>query len=115
MYLTLNLFEASQQPLCCLVRLIVIDQKSINTAYQMEHERDKHGIIYNFKPSTDIYYPVHDTAQLFIQPAFLQFWQTMKLDDKKLRELGLAVIQVEAQAINALAEQINDNFVAACK
>jgi len=39
----------------------------------------------------------------------------MKLDDKKLRELGLAVIQVEAQAINALAEQINDNFVAACK
>jgi arabinose-5-phosphate isomerase len=45
----------------------------------------------------------------------LQFWQTMKLDDKKLRELGLAVIQVEAQAINALAGQINDNFVAACK
>jgi len=39
----------------------------------------------------------------------------MKLDDKKHRELGLAVIQVEAQAINALAEQINDNFVAACK
>jgi arabinose-5-phosphate isomerase len=39
----------------------------------------------------------------------------MKLHDQKLRELGLAVIQVEAQAINALAEQINDNFVAACK
>ncbi|MDD5267973.1 MAG: KpsF/GutQ family sugar-phosphate isomerase [Methylococcales bacterium] len=39
----------------------------------------------------------------------------MKLDDKKLRELGLAVIQVEAQAINALAEQINDDFVAACR
>ena len=39
----------------------------------------------------------------------------MKLDDQKLRELGLAVIQVEAQAISALAEQINDNFVAACK
>lgn len=39
----------------------------------------------------------------------------MKLNDQKLRELGLAVIQVEAQAINALAEQINDNFVAACK
>jgi len=39
----------------------------------------------------------------------------MKLNDQKLRELGLAVIQVEAQAINALALQINDNFVAACK
>ncbi len=39
----------------------------------------------------------------------------MKLHDEKLRELGLAVIQVEAQAIAALAEQINDNFVAACK
>ena len=38
----------------------------------------------------------------------------MKLDDQKLRELGLAVIQVETQAIAALAEQINDNFVAAC-
>lgn len=37
------------------------------------------------------------------------------LHDQKLRELGLAVIQVEAQAIVALAEQINDNFVAACK
>ena len=39
----------------------------------------------------------------------------MKLDDQKLRELGLAVIQVEAQAISALAEQINDRFIAACK
>ena len=39
----------------------------------------------------------------------------MKLHDQKLRELGLAVIQVEAQAISALAEQINDNFVVACK
>ena len=39
----------------------------------------------------------------------------MKLHDQKLRELGLAVIQVESQAINALAKQINDNFVAACK
>jgi arabinose-5-phosphate isomerase len=39
----------------------------------------------------------------------------MKLHDQKLRELGLAVIQVETQAIAALAEQINDNFVAACK
>lgn len=39
----------------------------------------------------------------------------MKLHDQKLRELGLAVIQVESQAIAALAEQINDNFVTACK
>ena len=39
----------------------------------------------------------------------------MKLHDQKLRELGLAVIQVETQAIAALADQINDNFVAACK
>ena len=34
----------------------------------------------------------------------------MKLDDQKLRDLGLAVIQVEAQAISALAEQINDQW-----
>jgi len=39
----------------------------------------------------------------------------MKLDDQKLRDLGLAVIQVEAQAISALAEQINDQFIVACK
>lgn len=39
----------------------------------------------------------------------------MKLNDQKLRDLGLAVIQVETEAIAALAEQINDNFVAACK
>lgn len=39
----------------------------------------------------------------------------MKLHDKKLRELGLAVIQVETQAIAALADQINDDFVIACK
>ena len=39
----------------------------------------------------------------------------MKLHDQKLRELGLAVIQVEAQAVSALAGQINDDFVAACK
>ena len=39
----------------------------------------------------------------------------MKLHDQKLRELGLAVVQVEAEAISALAAQINDNFVAACK
>jgi arabinose-5-phosphate isomerase len=41
--------------------------------------------------------------------------QKMKLHDQKLRELGLAVIQVETQAVTALAAQINDNFVAACK
>ena len=39
----------------------------------------------------------------------------MNLDDQKLRELGLAVISVEAQSISALAEQINDDFVTACK
>jgi arabinose-5-phosphate isomerase len=39
----------------------------------------------------------------------------MKLDDQKLRKLGLAVIQVEAQAVLALAEQINDDFVLACR
>lgn len=39
----------------------------------------------------------------------------MKLDDQKLRELALAVVQVESQAVAALAERIDDNFVAACK
>jgi arabinose-5-phosphate isomerase len=39
----------------------------------------------------------------------------MKLHDEKLRALGLAVIQVETQAIAALAEQINDSFILACK
>jgi arabinose-5-phosphate isomerase len=39
----------------------------------------------------------------------------MKLDDQKLRELGLAVIQVEAADISALTEQINEQFIAACK
>ncbi|MDO9104585.1 MAG: KpsF/GutQ family sugar-phosphate isomerase [Methylovulum sp.] len=39
----------------------------------------------------------------------------MRLNDIKLRELGLAVIQVEAEAIAGLADQINDNFVTACK
>lgn len=39
----------------------------------------------------------------------------MKIHDQKLRELALAVIQVETQAVAALADQINDNFVAACK
>jgi arabinose-5-phosphate isomerase len=39
----------------------------------------------------------------------------MNLNDQKLRELGLAVIRVEVQAISALAKQINDDFVTACK
>src|SRR5690606_33511158 len=39
----------------------------------------------------------------------------MKIHDQKLRELALAVIQVENRTIAALAEQINDDFVAACK
>jgi arabinose-5-phosphate isomerase len=39
----------------------------------------------------------------------------MKLHDDKLRALGLAVIQVETQAVAALAEQINAEFVSACK
>ncbi|TSA39131.1 MAG: KpsF/GutQ family sugar-phosphate isomerase [Methylococcaceae bacterium] len=39
----------------------------------------------------------------------------MKLNDQRLRELGLAVIQVEMQAVAKLVEQINDNFVFACK
>jgi arabinose-5-phosphate isomerase len=39
----------------------------------------------------------------------------MKLHDGKLRELALAVIQVETQAVSALAGQINDSFVAACR
>jgi arabinose-5-phosphate isomerase len=39
----------------------------------------------------------------------------MKIHDHKLRELALAVIQVEHRAIAALVDQINDDFVAACK
>lgn len=39
----------------------------------------------------------------------------MKLHDGKLRELALAVIQVEAEAVAELAGQINDSFVNACK
>jgi len=39
----------------------------------------------------------------------------MKLHDQKLRELALAVIQVETQAVAALAARIDDSFVAACK
>ncbi len=39
----------------------------------------------------------------------------MKLHDQKLRELALAVIQVETQAVAALAGQINESFVCACK
>lgn len=39
----------------------------------------------------------------------------MKLHNDKLRELALAVIQVESQAITALAGQINESFVEACQ
>ncbi|MDD5754823.1 MAG: SIS domain-containing protein, partial [Methylococcales bacterium] len=39
----------------------------------------------------------------------------MKIHDDALRELGLAVVQVEAQAIADLASRIDANFVAACK
>ena len=39
----------------------------------------------------------------------------MKIHDDALRELGLAVIQVEAQAIADLATRIDVRFVAACK
>lgn len=39
----------------------------------------------------------------------------MKLHDEKLRELAMAVIQVESQAIAALIEQVDECFVAACK
>ncbi|MEI6147127.1 MAG: KpsF/GutQ family sugar-phosphate isomerase [Methylococcales bacterium] len=39
----------------------------------------------------------------------------MDLNDQKLRELGLAVIRVETQAVSGLAKQINNDFVTACK
>ncbi|NOS87609.1 MAG: KpsF/GutQ family sugar-phosphate isomerase [Methylococcaceae bacterium] len=39
----------------------------------------------------------------------------MTLDDQKLCALGLAVIQVEAEAVTALAGQIDAQFVSACK
>lgn len=39
----------------------------------------------------------------------------MRLNDQKLRELALAVIQAEADAIAELSGQINDQFVIACK
>ncbi len=39
----------------------------------------------------------------------------MDLNDQKLRELGLAVIRVETQAVSGLAKQINSDFVTACK
>ena len=39
----------------------------------------------------------------------------MKLNDGKLCELGLAVIQAEAEAIASLAQHIDHNFVSACK
>lgn len=39
----------------------------------------------------------------------------MQLHDDKLRELGLAVIHVETEAVSRLANQINDSFVEACR
>ncbi len=39
----------------------------------------------------------------------------MKLHTDKLRDLALAVIQVESQAVTALAAQINESFVEACR
>lgn len=39
----------------------------------------------------------------------------MKLNDQKLRDLGVAVIQTEMQAIADLVEQVNENFIVACK
>lgn len=39
----------------------------------------------------------------------------MKIQEHDIRELGLAVIKLETEAIAALAEQINENFVTACK
>lgn len=39
----------------------------------------------------------------------------MKIHEPELRKLALAVIQVEAQAVSALAGQINENFVTACE
>ncbi len=35
-------------------------------------------------------------------------------DHRKLRELGLAVLRTEAEAIQALTERVDDNFVRAC-
>jgi arabinose-5-phosphate isomerase len=39
----------------------------------------------------------------------------MKIHEHDIRELGLAVISLEAKAIAALTEQINESFVIACK
>ena len=39
----------------------------------------------------------------------------MKIQEHDIRALGLAVIKLEAEAIVALTEQINNNFVTACK
>jgi arabinose-5-phosphate isomerase len=39
----------------------------------------------------------------------------MMLHDQELRALALAVIQVEAQAVAALAERIDEHFTAACR
>jgi arabinose-5-phosphate isomerase len=39
----------------------------------------------------------------------------MKINEHDIRELGLAVIKLETEAVAALTEQINGNFVTACK
>ncbi|GAB4254558.1 MAG: KpsF/GutQ family sugar-phosphate isomerase [Methylomicrobium sp.] len=39
----------------------------------------------------------------------------MIIHDSELKKLALAVIQVEAEAVSALAERIDDDFVAACR
>src|SRR5512139_883794 len=39
----------------------------------------------------------------------------MTLHDQQLRALALAVIQVETEAVSALAERIDEHFSAACK
>ncbi len=39
----------------------------------------------------------------------------MKIDAQRIRALGLAVIQVEAQTVQALSERVNQDFVSACE
>lgn len=39
----------------------------------------------------------------------------MKIQEHDIRELGLAVIKLEMEAIAALAERVDENFVTACK
>jgi arabinose-5-phosphate isomerase len=39
----------------------------------------------------------------------------MKIDAQRIQALGLAVIQVEAQTVQALSERVNQDFVSACE